>query len=85
MRSIRCWLTWAIRTAKLALDEITQRLQFTEERDPKTSRRNMEAVGELEPSFHRSLRKFGPEFESLEFTSSRRMTEEIHKILGRSE
>jgi hypothetical protein len=62
MRSIRCWLT--------GLDEIAQRLKFTEERDLKTSRRNIEAVSELEPSFHRSLRKFSPEFESLEFTST---------------
>lgn len=73
---------WTVRTAKLALDEIAQRLKLIEELDHKLRDETMEEVGDLQPLFDRSLWVFGPEFESLEFTSNRGMTEVIHKIYG---
>ena len=76
---------WTVRTAKLALDEIAQRLKLIEELDQKLRDETMEEVGDLQPLFDRSLWVFGPEFESLEFTSNRGMTEVIHKIFGRQE
>ncbi|BCH35596.1 hypothetical protein MesoLjLc_75260 [Mesorhizobium sp. L-8-10] len=76
---------WTVRTAKLALDEIAQRLKLIEELDQKLRDETMEEVGDLQPLFDRSLWVFGPEFESLEFTSNRGMTEVIHKIFGRRE
>ena len=45
----------------------------------------MDEVGDLQPLFERSLWVFGPEFESLEFTSNRGMTEVIAKIFGGDE
>ncbi|MGO8503176.1 ATP-binding protein [Rhizobium leguminosarum] len=75
---------WTVRTAKLALDEIAQRLKLIEELDQKLRDETMEEVGDLQPLFDRSLWVFGPEFESLEFTSNRGMTEVIHKIFGRT-
>ena len=76
---------WTVRTAKLALDEIAQRLKLIEELDQKLRDETMEEVGDLQPLFDRSLWVFGPEFESLEFTSNRGMTEVVHKIFGRQE
>lgn len=76
---------WTIRTAKLALDEIAQRLKLIEELDQKLRDETMEEVGDLQPLFDRSLWVFGPEFESIEFTSNRGMTEVINKIFGRKE
>jgi hypothetical protein len=74
---------WTVRTAKLALDEIASRLKLIEELDQKLRDETMEEVGDLQPLFDRSLWVFGPEFESLEFTSNRGMTEVIAKIFGR--
>lgn len=76
---------WTVRTAKLALDEIAQRLKLIEELDQKLRDETMEEVGDLQPLFDRSLWVFGPEFESLEFTSNRGMTEVISKIFCRKE
>jgi hypothetical protein len=76
---------WTVRTAKLALDEIASRLKLIEELDQKLCDPKMDEVGDLQPLFDRSLWVFGPEFESLEFTSNRGMTEVIAKIFGKKE
>jgi hypothetical protein len=76
---------WTVRTAKLALDEIASRLKLIEELDQKLRDPKMDEVGDLQPLFERSLWVFGPEFESLEFTSNRGMTEVISKIFGKTE
>src|SRR5690606_2315748 len=70
---------WTVRTAKIALDEIAQRLKLIEELDVKLRDETLDEVGDLQPLFDRSLWVFGPEFESLEFTSNRGMTEVIGK------
>ncbi len=76
---------WTVRTAKLALDEIASRLKLIQELDQKLRDPAMDEVGDLQPLFERSLWVFGPEFESLEFTSNRGMTEVIAKIFGGDE
>ncbi|MCH8685869.1 ATP-binding protein [Pedomonas mirosovicensis] len=76
---------WTVRTAKLALDEIAQRLKLIRELDQKLRDETMDEVGDLQPLFERSLWVFGPEFESLEFTSNRGMTEVIRKFYGRKD
>ncbi|WP_459568357.1 ATP-binding protein [Bradyrhizobium diazoefficiens] len=76
---------WTVRTAKLALDEISSRLKLIEELDQKLRDPEMDEVGDLQPLFERSLWVFGPEFESLEFTSNRGMTEVIAKIFGKKD
>src|SRR5258708_38143885 len=73
---------WNVRTAKIALDEIQTRLKLIEELDQKLRDERMDEVGDLQPLFERSLWVFGPEFESLEFTSNKGMTEVIRKIVG---
>lgn len=75
-------IDWNIRTAKLALDEIQSRLKLVEELDQKLRDETLDEVADLQPLFERSLWVFGPEFESIEFTSNRGMTEVIRKIFG---
>jgi len=73
---------WTLTLAKDALDEIQTRLKLIEDLDNKLRDETMDEVGDLQPLFERSLWVFGPEFESLEFTSNRGMTEVIRKIFG---
>lgn len=76
---------WTVRTAKLALDEIQTRLKLIAELDAKLHDETMDEVADLQPLFERSLWVFGPEFESLEFTSNRGMTMVINKIFGKDQ
>ncbi|MGN8094735.1 ATP-binding protein [Methylobacterium sp. 22177] len=76
---------WNVRTAKIALDEIQSRLQLIEELDRKLRDEASDEVRDLQPLFDKSLWVFGPEFESIEFTSNRGMTEVIRKIFGSAE
>lgn len=73
---------WTVRTAKLALDEIQGRLKLIAELDLKLRDETLSEVGHLQPLFEKSLWVFGPEFESLEFTSNRGMTRVIRDIFG---
>lgn len=73
---------WTLRLAKDALDEIQTRLKLIADLDKKLSDESADEVGDLQPLFERSLWVFGPEFESLEFTSNRGMTTVIQKIFG---
>jgi hypothetical protein len=76
---------WTVRTAKLALDEIQSRLKLIEELDHKLRDNKLDEVSDLQPLFERSLWVFGPEFESIEFTSNRGMTEVIQKLFGKKD
>lgn len=73
---------WNVQTAKVALDEIQSRLKLIGELDAKLRDPQMEEVGDLQPLFDRSLWVFGPEYESLEFTSNKGMTTVIQKLFG---
>jgi hypothetical protein len=73
---------WTVRLAKDALDEIQTRLKLIEDLDKKLRDASMDEVSDLQPLFERSLWVFGPEFESLEFTSNKGMTEVIRKLFG---
>jgi hypothetical protein len=76
---------WTVRTAKIALDEIQMRLQLIKELDEKLRDEGVDEVSELQPLFERSLWVFGPEFESIEFTSNKGMTEVIRQLFGKKE
>jgi len=73
---------WTLRLAKDALDEIQTRLKLIADLDKKLRDENADEVGDLQPLFERSLWVFGPEFESLEFTSNRGMTAVIQSLFG---
>jgi hypothetical protein len=73
---------WSVATAKLALDEIQNRLKLISEPHDKLRDERADEVRELQPLIERSLWVFGPEFESIEFTSNRGMSEVIKRLLG---
>jgi hypothetical protein len=73
---------WSVATAKLALDEIQNRLKLISELHEKLRDERADEVRELQPLIERSLWVFGPEFESIEFTSNRGMSEVIKRLLG---
>jgi hypothetical protein len=76
---------WTVSTAKIALDEIAKRLRLIEEIRAKTSDPRTDEVQELQPLFARSLWIFGPQFESIEFTSNQGMTQVIKTIFHKNE
>jgi hypothetical protein len=75
---------WTVQLAKDALDEVQSRLKLIQDLDEKLRDETMDEVGDLQPLFERSLWVFGPEFESLEFTSNKGMTQVIQTIFGAS-
>ena len=73
---------WTVRSAKIALDEIQNRLKLIAELDTKLRDPSLEEVTHLQPLFERSLWVFGPEFESIEYTSNKGMTTVIRELFG---
>lgn len=71
---------WTISTAKAVLDEIEKRLKLIEEIRTKTSNPETDEVQELQPLFGQALWIFGPQYESIEFTSNRGMTTVIKTL-----
>jgi hypothetical protein len=76
---------WTVKMAKIALDEIGSRLKLIRELHVKLRDETADEVQELQPLFERGLWIFGPEFETIEFTSNRGMTEVIRKIFAGKE
>jgi hypothetical protein len=75
-------IDWNVQTAKLALDEVQSRIRLIAELDSKLRDPAMDEVADLQPLFDRSLWVFGPEFESMEFTSNKGMTTVIQMLFG---
>jgi len=73
---------WTVSMAKLALDEIATRLKLIEELRYKAVETRTDELHELQPIFERGLWMFGAEFESIEFTSNRRMTTVLCDLFG---
>ena len=73
---------WTISTAKIVLDEVERRLRIIEEVRARTSNSDTDEVQELQPLFARALWIFGPQFESIEFTSNQTMNSVIKKLYG---
>lgn len=71
---------WTIGMAKLVLDEIQNRLKLIGELQIKLKEVGIDEVHELQPLFERGLWMFGPQFESIDFTSNVGMTRVIKTI-----
>lgn len=74
---------WTIGMAKIALDEIQTRLKLISELKAKVKIAGIDEVHELQPLFEKGLWMFGPQFESIEFTSNRGMTTVIRDLFGK--
>ena len=76
---------WTTELAKEALDEIEKRLRVLADLAAKTSDKATDEVQELQPLFEQSLWIFGPQFESIEFTSNKGITTVIRELFGGDE
>lgn len=76
---------WSTELAKEALDEIEKRLRILAELSIKTTDKSTDEVRELQPLFEKSLWIFGPQFESIEFTSNKGITTVIRELFGGTE
>jgi len=73
---------WTLRTAKAALDEVRYRLKLIEDIRQKTEDHDTDEVQDLQPLIEKSLWIFGPEYESIEYTSNRGMTTVLKRLFG---
>ena len=73
---------WTIKMAKLVLDEIQNRLKLISELRAKLQVAGIDEVHELQPLFEKGLWMFGAQFESIEFTSNKGMTNVIRNLFG---
>ncbi|MCB1207463.1 MAG: ATP-binding protein [Verrucomicrobiae bacterium] len=73
---------WTVGMAKIVLDEIQGRMQLIEELRIKTADDSTLEVQELQPLFRQGLWIFGPEFETIHYTSNQGMTTVIQELIG---
>lgn len=73
---------WTVGMAKIVLDEIQGRMKLIEELRLKTTDDNTLEVQELQPLFRQGLWIFGPEFETIHYTSNQGMTTVIQDLIG---
>ncbi|OKH88952.1 ATP-binding protein [Thalassospira sp. TSL5-1] len=71
---------WSVGMAKIVLDEIQTRLKIIHELKEKVQINRVDEVHELQPLFEKGLWMFGPQFESIEFTSNKGMTTVIREV-----
>ncbi|MEW5683192.1 MAG: ATP-binding protein [Pseudomonadota bacterium] len=71
---------WSLDLAKEVLDELQIRLKLLDELRERVLDVNTKEVQDLQPLFHQGLWIFGPEFETIEFTSNEGMTKVIQGL-----
>lgn len=73
---------WSVTDAKKVLDEIRYRLDLINQLDDLVENHTANELHDLQPLFERGLWIFGPEFESISFTSNRSLATIIKKFFG---
>jgi hypothetical protein len=73
---------WTLDTAKLVLDELQGRIKLVDELTTKVASNATDEVQELQPLFKRGLWIFGPEYETIEYTSNEGMTKVIQRLFN---
>lgn len=74
---------WDVDTAKIVLDELQFRLTLLEKLKLKTNNNEADEVHDLQPLFQQGLWIFGPEYETIEYTSNVGMTRVIQQVFGK--
>jgi hypothetical protein len=74
---------WDINLAKVVLDEVEYRMRLIEKLQSRVINKMTDEVHELQPLFHRGLWIFGPEYETIEYTSNVGMTKVIQDLYGK--
>lgn len=73
---------WDIDLAKIVLDELQGRLTLLEQLRLRVANKESHEVLDLQPLFYRGLWIFGPEYETIEFTSNQGMTTVVRDLFG---
>jgi hypothetical protein len=73
---------WTASNAEVVLSELKRRLDLIERLQQLVNVATTDELHELQPLFARGLWMFGPEYESVEFTSNRAMATVIRAFLG---
>lgn len=76
---------WTINDAKKVLDELKYRLELISKLEELVENHQADELHDLQPLFERGLWIFGPEFESLSFTSNRSLSTVVNELLGGAE
>jgi hypothetical protein len=76
-------LKWSASNAEIVLSELDRRLTVIRELQDLIRDKNSDEVHDLQPLFERGLWMFGPEYESVEFTSNRGMTHVVQEFFGK--
>ena len=74
---------WTASNAEIVLGELERRLAVIKDLQRLVRSKNSDEVHDLQPVFERGLWIFGPEYESVEFTSNRGMTYVVRDFFGR--
>jgi hypothetical protein len=74
---------WTATNAEIVLNELARRLTVIKKLQELIRDKQSDELHELQPLFERGLWMFGPEFESVEFTSNRSMTTVVRKFFER--
>ncbi len=74
---------WSASNAEVVLSELDRRLTVIQELQELIRNKAADEVHDLQPLFERGLWMFGPEYESVEFTSNRGMTHVVQELFER--
>ena len=73
---------WTASNAAVVLNELDRRIKLIKELQELIREKNTDEVHDLQPLFERGLWMFGPEYESVEFTSNRGMAFVVREFFG---
>lgn len=73
---------WSASAAEVVLSELRRRLELIEKLQALVAAKQADELHELQPLFAKGLWIFGPEYESVEFTSNRAMVTVVSRLLG---
>ena len=74
--------TWSVADAKKVLEELRFRLDLITQLESLVESHEADELHDLQPLFERGLWIFGPEFESISFTSNRTLKTVVDKFFG---
>jgi hypothetical protein len=74
--------TWSVSDARKVLEELRFRLELIEQLESLVEKHTTDELHDLQPLFERGLWIFGPEFESISFTSNRSLKTVIDRFFG---
>jgi hypothetical protein len=74
---------WTASNAEVVLNELDHRIKLIRQLQTLIRDKNADEVHDLQPLFERGLWMFGPEYESVEFSSNRGMAHVVREFLGK--